>query len=380
MRMDRRAGLLASGAVEITYSGSFTDELVTMDGSSYRLLTLTSSGTLAASKPITGDIWICGGGGCGGQMTNANPSTGGGGGYAASLSNSGFQSLSVIIGAGGTGGEAGGNSSVSGDVSLSANGAYGGNGANWQNYGNGGSGGGGDYNSHIGQGDGLAKRPFASAYFAYPYCDGGGGGGYYVSRSANRRNGGTGGTNGSNGSAATSGGYNGGAGGGHYGGTGGNGTSSGKNGSAGTGYGAGGGGAGYYSSVGSGGEGYQGVCFIRIPAPGATPDPDPGPQPLSDLTGTTWYFNDTLSIASADYATYSINFTYNTYSNATSLQINGGYGNGAMLYDSTNVYYGSPSTGYWSDSNNRTISITGGTDATNATLIAWLQANATQVT
>lgn len=273
MRMSRRAGLLASAFspadVPISYTGSYTDELVTMDGSPYRLLTLTSSGTLAVSAAVTADIWICGGGGSGVR------GPGGGGGYAATLLNQVLQNLIVTIGAGGfvqgytfTNG---GNSSVSGDVSLSANGGHTQNSFYTQDDNNGGSGGGGGGSNTVngGNGDGIAKTAFGSSYFPYPYCDGGGGGGYLGSRTALNRNGGAGGTNGGNGGSNSSGGTNGGAGGGHYGGAGGNVTTGGiiSNGSAATGYGSGGGGGGSKSgsSNGTGGSGYQGACFIRIP-------------------------------------------------------------------------------------------------------------------
>ena len=277
MRMSRRAGLLAfASAVEITYSGNYTDELVTMDGSTYRLLTLTSSGTLTASAAVTGDIWICGGGGTG----EAWGENGGGGGYAATSTGASFQNLVVTIGAGGVYpgytsqdnlGVDGNSTSISGNVSLSANGGKSGK-LEAGYYGDGGSGGGngGDtyYSAVAGSGDGIAKKPFGSSYFSYPFCDGGGGGGYRSS-SSSRYNGGAGGTNGGNGGARSSGGTNGGAGGGHYGGAGGAGTStqSQATGKAATGYGSGGGGGGLYQyTTQVAGNGYQGVCFIRIPA------------------------------------------------------------------------------------------------------------------
>lgn len=276
MRMDRRAGLLASGELVITYTGAFTDELVTMDGSPFRLLTLITSGTLRASAAVTGDIWVCGGGGAGGGATGAY--NGGGGGYAAASSNVSFQNLTVVIGAGGFSPSVvapvqAGTTSVSGDINLSAEGGYsGGRTTTYANAACGGTGGGGggpdsSYSS-AGTGDGVAKKPFGSSYFAYPFCDGGGGGGAYATTV--RRKGGAGGTNGGNGEATTPTSAStapGGAGGGHYGGAGGAASSqSSENGSAATGYGSGSG------ARGSGGgikptppNGYQGVCFIRIP-------------------------------------------------------------------------------------------------------------------
>ena len=276
MRMDRRAGLLALVPLEIAYTGSYTDELVTMDGASYRLLTLTSSGTLTASRPVAAEVWLCGGGGCGGSR-NGTPSTqmGGAGGYAASTSAS-FKNLTVVVGAGLSGNSgtvqygAGGQTSISGDISLTANGGNSGDGSakSVGDIGNGGTGGGGGGdNDDVGSGDGIAKTPFGSNYFAYPYCDGGGGGSNFAALGSSH-SGGAGGTNGGNGGVRTNSGTAGGAGGGHYGGAGGAGTSkaSERNGANATGYGSGGGGCGYRSSRGNAGNGYQGVCFIRIPA------------------------------------------------------------------------------------------------------------------
>lgn len=272
------AKLWYSSTLEISYTGNYTDEIVTMDGSSYRLLTLTSSGTLTTSATVTGDIWICGGGGSGNtgsdSVANYNQN-GGAGAYAETSSNISFQSLVVTIGAGNVAGSGaygmgqGGGTSISGDITLSAQGGINGGGTDYgtMDRSKGGTGGGILNTWGWNQGDGLPKMPFGSSYFSYPYCDGGGAGGYYESTS-DRQNGGAGGTNGSDGGVGSSGGYIGGAGGGHYGGKGGNGATTGKNGSAGTGYGSGGGGAGFRSTSGTAGSGYQGVCFIRIPISG----------------------------------------------------------------------------------------------------------------
>lgn len=255
-----------------SYSGAYTDELVDMGDGPYRLLTLTGSGTLALEDEVEADVWICGGGANGGTggtgSTTAHSGKGGGGGYAAESDKAAIQNLTVVVGA------AGGDTSVSGDISLNA---YAGN-----TSGNGGTGGGRNRgvqavsNYTVGTGDGLPKLPFGDSYFPYPFCDGGGGGGY--DDDGSRYNGGDGGTNGSNGLATssiagTSSTY--GAGGGHYGGRGGCGYRELAALSA-TGYGSGGGGGGgecwwdddnnkykYYRY--SEGNGYQGVCFIRIP-------------------------------------------------------------------------------------------------------------------
>ena len=96
---------------------------------------------------------------------------------------------------------------------------------------------------------------------------------------------------------------------------------------------------------------------------------------MTDLTGTTWYFNSIVNLppGAAEYL-WDINFTINDGSVVNCTRFN--------LYDDGIDY-----TGFdwvydefsgWIYEDARTIHITGGTDATNATLIAWLQANAVQ--
>lgn len=95
---------------------------------------------------------------------------------------------------------------------------------------------------------------------------------------------------------------------------------------------------------------------------------------ISDLTGTTWQLNAVIDIQSLLGAQFNITFESNdtnyTYILFNDVRL-------VLQYDSTRVYYDDGS--YWSNENYRTVSFTGGTDATNATLIAWLEANATQV-
>lgn len=126
---------------------------------------------------------------------------------------------------------------------------------------------------------------------------------------------------------------------------------------------------------------YNGVPAVDLPSGNGTArfydavDGDEleyGTEALTDLTGTTWYFNATPDLS--DETIYYINFTSN---NRTF--------NAIELYDHTEIdYYGEDdfiayTHGNWSSSGAyRTIAITGGTDATNATLIAWLEANATR--
>lgn len=62
--------------LNLAYTGTHTDEMVTIDGQQYRLLTLTSSGTLTADKPFYADLWECDGGDSG-TTPSYNSSTGG---------------------------------------------------------------------------------------------------------------------------------------------------------------------------------------------------------------------------------------------------------------------------------------------------------------
>ena len=106
---------------------------------------------------------------------------------------------------------------------------------------------------------------------------------------------------------------------------------------------------------------------------------------LTDLTGTTWVFNDEPNIESDLflYKNYQLSFISN---NKTFINIlyYGADINSYLQYsdvESINVYAYNFDSGYsigWTDNAYKTISITGGTDATNTDLITWLEANATQ--
>lgn len=95
---------------------------------------------------------------------------------------------------------------------------------------------------------------------------------------------------------------------------------------------------------------------------------------VTDLTSTTWVLNDNIDIptSSASSFSYSIDFVSNN--NSYSSIRSGSRNYGTLYYGSTIVY----STYEWSDTAYKTISITGGTDATNASAIAWLEANGKQ--
>jgi len=106
---------------------------------------------------------------------------------------------------------------------------------------------------------------------------------------------------------------------------------------------------------------------------------------VSDLTGTKWVLNNPLTIISN--VSYSINFTSNgnLYTQMQLVNIPGDselpsrvvlYFEGAIVAVGTGANYPNAT---FSTTAYRLITITGGTDATNSTLISWLENNATQV-
>ena len=253
--------------IEIVYSGTYVDELVSMQAGDYRLLTLTGSGTLTLPQAVTADIWICGGGaGGGGKASTMKDCWGGGGGYIYKSNNIQIKNLQITIGS------SDGDSVLTGDITGTAQSG----GLRNPNGSSGGGGGEGDTSGGIGVGD--TTIPFEDNTVFTPYCDGGGGGTYTSEEEKRRYSGGNGGTNGSSGSSCVEESYSGstpleaGTGGGLYGGDGGRETDGkgSKTATAATGYGSGGGGGtAFYgenrSTYKEGGDGYQGVCFIRIP-------------------------------------------------------------------------------------------------------------------
>ena len=116
-------------------------------------------------------------------------------------------------------------------------------------------------------------------------------------------------------------------------------------------------------------------------------------MPVNDLTNTTWLLNDTLNLSPLeledDIANYtfdvSVSYTYDNVeiSNGSGIEIGAelDYLFGEMdlnIWIDGNRIYGSSYYSGWYDYAGHTITITGGTDATNADLIAWLEANAVQ--
>ena len=251
-------------ALSITYTGAHTDYgMVTMsDGARYRLLAFTGSGTLSIEQPVNCEVCVVGGG-ANGSSTDGYGSHGGVGGAGAYLKNqsvSAYNGGSVVVGAGQ------GVSSIA-DVSVNAvSGKNGGTGAGGRT---------------AGTGDGISKYPFEdtgySLWAGKPHCGGGGGGGMNYQKGPDRYNskkGGDGGTNGGNGGVDTNNNScSGGSGGAYGGGSGGNGNThlseqgAGKSAAY---YGSGGGGAGQRNVTGghssfTGGSGYQGIVYMRIP-------------------------------------------------------------------------------------------------------------------
>lgn len=257
----------------ITYTGTMTDQIVLMSNVAYRLLTLTSSGTLTTNKARKADVWMVSGGAIGNR-------SGGGGGYTKQVSRTTLSgSMAAVVGAGGsTDGmtrSAAGKSSFAGAET---------NAPVHNSYGNGGSGGGQYRAWTVGTGDGLSKYPFADTGGAKlkstgvvvagtdkPHSGGGGGGGDDDLESDTAYSGGNGGSNGSGGGSSKSG-TSGGEGGAYGGGAGGVGDkSTDSNGKPATFYGGGGGGEGIYTNSkgreysGRPGNGYQGIIYVRIP-------------------------------------------------------------------------------------------------------------------
>lgn len=256
---------IAGGDVIVSHSagaGGMTDHgVVMLQDREYRLLEVKQSGTLTfdghqLDTGVPVDVCLVGGG--------ANGMTGGKGGEGGEVINV-FRMLHndliVVVGAGGSG-----ITSVSGGISKSTHVAGFGNTAPITGYNTGGSGGGGGRYNSAGIGLLQSTYPFGDSLYFQPHAGGGGGGGYYTSSGPIAYIGGAGGANGNNGSNAINSGssYAGGSAGDSSAGAGGSRSSSGSNATY---YGGGGGGGGTNGgSSYSGGSGYQGVIWIRIPA------------------------------------------------------------------------------------------------------------------
>ncbi len=256
------------------YSGAHVARQVYFNARTYMEIACTGSGVFSFTG--SGNCYVClvgGGGRSSAPESTATPS-GGPGGAGAYLYNHSFAiddatqaafAVEVGLGAQTVGAVTGAGASKFGALTTDTVGTEGDGGT--------GGGGGGNLNANRGgAGDGILKYPYGDTVnFASPHCGGGGGGGWYASGSS-YCNGGAGGTNGGGGTDGTPTGYAGGAGGILGGGAGGNGGSTNAActpGGDATTYGSGGGGGGGRGILGSayrnrGGEGYQGIVYIRI--------------------------------------------------------------------------------------------------------------------
>ena len=97
---------------------------------------------------------------------------------------------------------------------------------------------------------------------------------------------------------------------------------------------------------------------------------------LTDLTGTTWQIAEEVASLPNPTLAASLNFTSNS-ANWDTLILDGE--DGDIAYMSADEPTPAYRAGSWTNNNYRTVAITGGSDATNADLIAWFEANATRV-
>lgn len=111
---------------------------------------------------------------------------------------------------------------------------------------------------------------------------------------------------------------------------------------------------------------------------------------LTDLTGTTWKFNDFVDLGIFGAIEFNIEFdltndtsysysklssTFNSRTRIRSLSYYNDEDGSTTVYQYLVI---DQTTATWSETIYQTITITGGDDATNATLIAWLETLATQ--
>ena len=191
----------------ISYSGDYTDQadVVMGDGKTYRLLTLTGSGTLTLDQSVKADVWLCAGGN-GGRSGGYH---GGGGGKIVQsddlqLAESTVCTIGVGSSAATSGSNGIGGTTTFGSLSAaqttgsykSASGASGG-----------GGGAGGQTSStsnNPGTGNGVSTVPCLDTQIFEPHSAGGGGGGWKDLEAGSSRNGGAGGSDGADGAKRAS--------------------------------------------------------------------------------------------------------------------------------------------------------------------------------
>lgn len=258
-------------AMAISYTGAYTDQLdVVMSGKTYRLLTLTGSGTLTVPEEVKADVWMCNGGNggdAGGFSTTA--SRGGGGGYLLQQTMQFVGSVICQVGAGGAAGTSKGASGGPGSLTAFGNMSPDAQSAGADGASGGGHGGYYRRNKYYGNGAGIETTPFVETSLFAKHSAGGGGSGWNDVSSSKQYSGGKGGSNGGNGDYTGTLTTSGGSGGEKGGGSGGAGNKTAGKSASFYGSGGGAGGSGYNSSGNSqwglGGSGYQGVIYVRIP-------------------------------------------------------------------------------------------------------------------
>lgn len=131
---------------DFTWSGSDGTCLVIDDGAGNWRIKFLSSGVFTSNRDLLVDVFLVGGGAGGGYSPLSNETPGGGSGYTTTVNSvqlTANTEYSIVVGAGGTAKNNGGNSTA---FEASANGGKAGSGASSSaKGGNGGSGGGGKY-------------------------------------------------------------------------------------------------------------------------------------------------------------------------------------------------------------------------------------------
>lgn len=91
----------------------------------------------------------------------------------------------------------------------------------------------------------------------------------------------------------------------------------------------------------------------------------------------TWLFNSTLTAPTSSFS-YSIDFTSGGNEYSTIIYLFSAATPIGLCYGTTSNQVYTDATSTWTDEMFKTITITGGTDATNSDFITWLKANATK--
>ena len=127
------------------------------------------------------------------------------------------------------------------------------------------------------------------------------------------------------------------------------------------------------------------ISFLESAATQQEYTPTPQPSAITDLTGYTWVGNTTLDLATqnptGEDQIYNLSFTDINNTEYTKINI---YDNNydenpanTMEYYKVNDRWKEAYQNYWLDNVYKTITINGGTDATNSNLIAFLESNGT---